>query len=95
MSPPKYFRLGQAFLHGEVIAVQGHAAIAIRGTRKERPRKLLRQPVLTVEAAFGLCQDLDGNGRIKALFEQPLVRCGVIGPDECLVDLFQLSWRRA
>ena len=45
----------------------------------------------TVHFALGLAQDMDWNGWVKPRFEETLMRCGVVQPDERLVGLFQLG----
>jgi hypothetical protein len=76
-------------LHIKVVAMQSDTAIAVGRARKERARKLLRQPGWTESAALGFCQDCNRYGWSKTLFEEPLMRRRVIELNKCLVSLFQ------
>jgi hypothetical protein len=71
--------------------MQGHAAIAVGHARKERSRKLLRQPIWAQDAALRFGKDRDRNGWVKPLVEEALMRRDVVEPDERLMGLFQLG----
>jgi len=49
--------------------MQGDAAIAIGGARQEGVCKLACQFIGGIEAAFGLPEDIEGDGRGLRLFE--------------------------
>ena len=63
--------------------------------RKQGPGKLPGQLIWGVHVVLGLAKDMDRNRRVKTLFEETLLRRGVVQPDERLVGLFQLGRRGA
>jgi hypothetical protein len=73
--------------------MQGDAAIAIGGARPEGVGKLARQFVGGIEAAFGLPEDIEGNRRWPLLFEQALMRRGVVEFEKALRRLLELEGR--
>src|SRR4029450_13943081 len=91
IDPQQYLGLGQALLHIEVIAMQGHAAIPVRRAGKERMRKLADQLLLAVRTPLGFSQNRARNGWVKAVFEQSLVGSRIVRLDEGLMGLFQLD----
>ena len=77
-----------------MVTVQGDTPIAIGGARKQRPRKFAGQFLLSVYPALGLTQDMERNRWVKLVFEEALMRGGIIGLDKGLVDPLELPWRR-
>src|SRR5712691_11118894 len=71
--------------------MQGDTAMLIGRPRQQGPGKLPGQLIWGVHCALGLAQDMDRNRWVKTLFEETLMRCGVVQPDERLVGLFQLG----
>lgn len=71
--------------------MQCHAAIAIGGTRKQGTRELAFEFLGAVEAAFGLAQDVQGDGRFKLLLKQSQMRRRVVEFEKALVGLLKLD----
>ena len=76
-----------------MIAMEGDTAILIGGPGKEPLDKLPSQFVRRIELAFGLAEDLQGNGGRKVLLEQALMRGRIVGVHEGLMGLFKLRGR--
>ena len=74
VDPQEDLGLGDARFYIKMVTVQGDAAIAIRGARKERLRKLAGQFLRGVEPALGLPQDVERNRRVALVFEEALMR---------------------
>ena len=89
---PEYdLALGDARLDIAVVTMQGDTAVAVRGPRKECVREFLHQHLLGIAPALRRPQDLDRDRWQALIGEQPLMRRRIIGVDEGLMALFQVS----
>jgi len=75
-----------------MITVQGDTPIAIGGARKQRPREFAGQFLLGIYPALGLPQDVERYRRGELVFEEALMRGGIIGLDKGVMDPFELPW---
>src|SRR5262249_62066199 len=87
--PQQHLRLRQSLIHIEVITVQGDAAIAIGGARKEGASELALELLGGIQTPFGLPKHMQGNRRSKLLFEEALVGGGVVEFQKVLMSLFE------
>src|SRR5262245_66330057 len=76
-----------------MVTMQGDTAIAIRGPRKERPRKLPVELFGTVRPPFGLSEYHQRNRGVKLVLEEALMGCGVVEVNKRLVGLLELQRR--
>jgi len=91
VAPEQDLALGAAGRSREVVAMQGHTALAVGGPGKERMGALLREPLLGRAPALRGPQALDRDGR-EALRRAPALRRGrIIGRDESVMALFQVA----
>src|SRR5262245_38148352 len=76
-----------------MIAMECDTAILVRRPWEEGPGKLPRQFVRRVETALRRAQDLERNRGRQLVFQQTLMRRGVVGLHEELVHLLELRGR--
>src|SRR5690242_16477094 len=76
-----------------MVAMERDTAKAIRGSRKERPRKLPVEFYWSVPAPFSLAQHHQWNGRIEPVLEEPLMGGRVIEVQKGLMGLLKLQRR--
>jgi hypothetical protein len=69
VDPQEELGLRSPFFHIEMVAMQGHTAIAVGGAGKERVGEFLREPIWGIRPALRCAQDLDRNGREPLIFE--------------------------
>ena len=89
--PQQHLRLGETFLHIEVVTVQGDTAMAICRPREEGVREAAGELFQSIDPALGSPEDLEGNRGEALIMEKPLMRRRVIDVDESLMALLKLQ----
>jgi hypothetical protein len=87
--PQQHLGGGQPLFHIKVVVMQGDTAMEIGWARKEVVREVTVQLFNGVDATCGVAQNFQWDGRVKLVFEQSLMRGGVLRHDEGLVSLLE------